>query len=152
LIYAATSFGVYKSSDKGSTWIASSNGSFSVLALDPNNSFTIYGGSFYGVYKSTDAGDSWQATLLQQEIRQLVVTADNIIYAASRNGVYKSLNGGASWTAINSGLIDTGIYSIAVEPFNSNTVYAGTTIGGIFKTTDSGANWFAINSGFESHF
>ena len=39
------------------------------------------------------------------------------------------------------------ITSIAVDPANSSTVYAGTDGGGIFKSSDGGQSWAAANSG-----
>ncbi|MBI4464983.1 MAG: hypothetical protein HY647_09790 [Acidobacteria bacterium] len=39
------------------------------------------------------------------------------------------------------------ITSMAIDPANSATVYAGTDGGGIFKSTDGGQSWAAANSG-----
>ena len=61
-------------------------------------------------------------------------------------GVFKSTNGGASWTAANSGMGSIYVYSLAIDPTNSQTVYAGTW-GGVFKSTNGGASWTAANSG-----
>jgi photosystem II stability/assembly factor-like uncharacterized protein/pimeloyl-ACP methyl ester carboxylesterase len=39
------------------------------------------------------------------------------------------------------------IESLAIDQHNSNTIYAGTSLGGIFKSTDGGASWNGINTG-----
>ena len=39
------------------------------------------------------------------------------------------------------------IVSIAIDPINPNTLYAGTWGAGIFKTTDGGSNWYPVNTG-----
>ncbi len=78
---------------------------------------------------------------------------------------FKTTDGGASWTAIDSGIINNGISSLAIDPFNSQVVYVGTPgaggcgggngaggcgpdiPGGVYKTTDGGATWTAVNAG-----
>ena len=58
---------------------------------------------------------------------------------------------GASWTAVNSGLIDTDVLALAIDPATPSTLYAGTD-GGVFKSTNAGASWTAINSGLTHAF
>ena len=68
------------------------------------------------------------------------------IYAATAGGVFKSTNGGVSWTFANSGIPNVEIYTLAIDPTNPNTIYAGTgfsgsTCAGLYKSTDGGASW-----------
>jgi photosystem II stability/assembly factor-like uncharacterized protein len=58
--------------------------------------------------------------------------------------VYKSTDGGATWSASGTGL--TYVYALAVDPIDSNTLYAGTN-GGVFKSTNGGTTWSAVNTG-----
>src|SRR6185436_7809881 len=44
------------------------------------------------------------------------------------------------------------IASLAVDPTNPSTVYAGTDGGGVFKTTTGGIGWTAINTGLTGNF
>jgi len=75
-----------------------------------------------------------------------------IMYAAGvAGGVWKSTNGGGSWTATGDTMLNMAVSSMAMDPFDSQTIYAGTGEGflngdgvrglGIFKTTDGGATW-----------
>ncbi|MSS72959.1 MAG: hypothetical protein EXS64_15920 [Candidatus Latescibacteria bacterium] len=41
------------------------------------------------------------------------------------------------WTAVNTGLTNTSVGDLAVDPKTPQTVYAG-TLGGVFKTTNGG--------------
>ncbi len=50
----------------------------------------------------------------------------------------------ASWTSLG---LDHPILTLAIDPSNHATLYAGTDGEGAFKSTDSGASWTAINSG-----
>jgi photosystem II stability/assembly factor-like uncharacterized protein len=61
-------------------------------------------------------------------------------------------DGTGTWSAINSGLTNTHVTSLAIDPSNTGTIYAGTGVG-VFKSTDDGGNWSAINSGltYEVH-
>jgi uncharacterized protein (TIGR03437 family) len=76
----------------------------------------------------------------------------NIIYSAGvAGGVWKSTNAGGSWTPLTDLLPNIAVNSLAFDPTNPNTIYAGTGEGffnsdgvrgaGIFKTTDGGMNW-----------
>jgi len=59
--------------------------------------------------------------------------------------VSKTTNSGTTWTRYT--LAGTGwTYALAVDPSNSNIVYAGGNPG-LFKTTNSGTNWSNISSG-----
>ena len=62
-------------------------------------------------------------------------------------GVFKSTNGGGNWSAVNTGLTDTYVHALAIDPVTPTTLYAGTEGGGVFKSTDGGGNWSAVNTG-----
>jgi photosystem II stability/assembly factor-like uncharacterized protein len=57
----------------------------------------------------------------------------------STTGIYKSTDGGLNWSR--GGLVGRTLYSLAVDPTNSDTVYAGTSSRGLYKSTDGGASW-----------
>lgn len=68
-------------------------------------------------------------------------TQDGVIYMAGDVlGVYKTTDHGLHWRMINHGLTDYGVYSLAVDPTNPQTVYAASE-GGLYKSTDAGENW-----------
>src|SRR5262245_9412800 len=47
---------------------------------------------------------------------------------------------GAGWSAINTGLASLDVRTLAIDPVNAATIYAGSRAG-VFKSTDGGANW-----------
>ena len=61
--------------------------------------------------------------------------------------MFKSTNGGAAWSAVNTGLTNTVVYALAIDPATPSTLYAGTDGGGVFKSTNGGAAWSAVNTG-----
>jgi hypothetical protein len=84
------------------------------------------------------------------------VNPDVMYAAAVAGGIWKTTNGGTSWVALNDFLANIAVTSLAFDPSNSNTIYAGTGEGffnadgvrgaGIFKTTDAGATWNRLSS------
>lgn len=91
--------------------------------------------------------------------RALLVNPSNpsVMYAGGvSGGVWKTTNAGASWTAMADLLPNIAINSIAMDPANSNVIYAGTGEGyfnedavrgaGIFKSNDAGVNWSYLAS------
>jgi photosystem II stability/assembly factor-like uncharacterized protein len=161
--------GVFKSIDAAQTWTASNSGLpvaiIDVLRIDPSNPATLYAGTnFAGVFKSTNGGQSWTAAnsgMTNALIEDLAVDPVNptTLYAAiggcSFNcsltaGVFKSTNGGMSWAGVNSGITDLQVVSLAVEPSDTNILYAGTRLHGVFKSIDGGASWTPVNPDLSS--
>jgi len=81
--------------------------------------------------------------------------ATNTIYLGSNNpgGIFKSNDAGATWAPSNTGLPPyfswavTPVTALAVDPSNSNIIYAGTPGLGIFKSVNAGASWTSASIG-----
>ena len=82
-----------------------------------------------------------------------------ILYVGGGNdGILKSTDGGLTWTLLSNGMVAgrKAILSIAVDPTNSDVVYAGfgcdVTVfcGGVYKTIDGGLNWTLAATGLNS--
>ena len=78
---------------------------------------------------------------------------NRIIVGASTGGIWLSTNGGQSFSAVADFLGNIVIGTMAFDPFNPNTIYAGTGEGftayqgvGMFKSIDSGSTWTHLNS------
>ena len=68
-------------------------------------------------------------------------TQDGVIYMGSDVlGCYKSQDHGRTWKMINNGIAGYGVFSLAVDRTNPQTVYAATT-DGLSKSTDGGEHW-----------
>ena len=75
------------------------------------------------------------------------------LYAGTGSGgVFKSTNSGASWSAANTGLTNTDVRALAVDPTDAMTLYAGTNGSGVFKSTDAAAGWTPKSSGLTNRF
>ncbi len=79
------------------------------------------------------------------------VTLDPVIagvmYAGtSTGGVFKSTDGGRSWAPSSQGLGTTGVLSLAIDPLQTSTVYAGTNRG-IYRSDDGALTWTEASDG-----
>ncbi len=164
-ILLGTSTGqMFASSDAGRTWLrlARLGGDEYVLdhiAIDPQNPDYIYVSAwsaasqeFGEIFRTRDGGATW-ATLPAmhgKSIRALAMFKGNshVLIAGALDGVFRSKDGGDTWERLspaNSAEIKN-IESIAVDPKDPNTIYAGTWHLA-WKTSDGGVNWQHINKG-----
>jgi len=156
LMLAAASSGVYKSTNGGSSWSLtplSSSAALS-LALRPSNPNVVYAGlSFGGIQISTNFGGSWapsstglpsSSTVLALAVNPVTQTT---VFAglAYPYGVFKTTTG--SWAAVNGGINQIFISSLAAIPGSTTTFLAGADQLGVQKTTNDGASFAASNSG-----
>lgn len=163
-LYAAGSFGVFKSKDGGSTWRRASSGLpytralVSILAIDPTAPNTLYAGTTgAGIFTSRDAGGSWTDVTAGFPpatpgtnpvpipwINALAMdpSAHATVYAGTTfDGVFKSTDRGRSWTVMNAGFHpDPIVYALVIDPRAPATVYAGTDFG-VYKSSDGGLTW-----------
>jgi photosystem II stability/assembly factor-like uncharacterized protein len=63
IVYAATTYGMYKTPDGGDTWYEINEGIYTnimfSLIIHPQNSQTLFAGGEFSVYKTTDGGVEW---------------------------------------------------------------------------------------------
>ncbi|MEI6309625.1 MAG: hypothetical protein WCP58_08295 [bacterium] len=166
-LYAGTDGGgICKSTDGGASWNASSSGltnSDALCLVFGSTPRTLYAGTRgSAVFRSTDGGANWEpwsngltrnvvlclASYIPPHHGSEVV--DPTLYAGTLyGGVFKSTNGGGNWSEINNGLTGTLVSDIAIDPSNSQILYAATDAGA-FKSTNGGGNWSEINNGITS--
>ena len=174
---ASGSGGVFKSTDGGMIWtnVGSFSTGLTVtqvlaLAIDPSTPATLYAGTgnFFslggGIFKSINGGTSWTSVgnvstgLPATPVLALAIdpstpatlyagTGNSVLLGLQTGGIFKSANGGTTWTAASSGLTDTNVFALAIDPSTPATLYAG-TYDGVFKGTNGGTSWTAVNFGF----
>ena len=105
-IYAGTTNGAYKSTNRGDSWskIAGGLGDDFIahILIDPQEHSTLYAGTTQGVFRSQDEGDHWtpiQEGLTTKNVRYMAMdpTDPKIIYAGTQKGLFKTVNGGEAW-------------------------------------------------------
>ena len=100
-----------------------------------------------GIWQSPDGGENWamvrQPFQLEAQVRALTPhpTQPKVIYAGANTGVYVSEDKGVSWERLESPMNDLHVWSLAIDPQDPDTIYAGTRPPYVFRTKDGGKNW-----------
>lgn len=158
-LYAATAFGVQKSSDGGKTWTIISKGlpdeQAVALAINPLNSKMLYSGyDGLGIYKSTDGGITWTPKndgLPSRNVRTIAFHPKdpNTLYAGIKGGVCITNNAGEKWSPTSGFKSFTNVNTIVINPQDPTVLYAGTGSEGVYKSTNGGVSWKDINTGLD---
>lgn len=160
------SVGIFRSTDSGATWTASDDGIIDTstgvspvdvesIAVDPRNPNVVLAGSLFSdIFRSADGGSTWQPVTLGGfslglQTSTIVFDPSNSsnVYAASNLGFLRSTDGGNTWFLAG----DAGVpfFSLAIDPSQPRTLYAGDSTGsGIWKSTDGGSHWATANVSF----
>jgi hypothetical protein len=164
-VWAATSEGVYKTTDAGTNWTLVHPVLMAMdIVVDPTNGNVAYVShgqigvppdGIAGIYKTTDGGTSW--TLLGGGLpstdfgrTSLTISSNGqTLYAGVSSatghnivGLYRTTNGGTTWTNMNSTNFTGGQawYDnvVAVSPVDNNLVIAAGL--DVYRTTNGGGN------------
>src|SRR5258706_4220513 len=163
-ILLGTSTGqMFASNDAGRSWsrLARLGDDYVLdhIAIDPQDSNRIYVSAWSvssqqvgEIFRTRDGGRNWDnlPAMHGNSVRALAMYKGNskVLVAGALNGVFRTKDGGDTWERLspaNSADIKN-VESIAVDPKDPNTVYAGTWHLA-WKTSDGGANWQHINKG-----
>lgn len=193
-VFVATATGgLWTTANNGVTWTPifdhESTSSVGAVAVHPDNPDVIWVGTGeanarnsvswgHGVFKSTDGGKSWTNVGLEEthHIGRIVVDPrdPNTVWVAAlghvwgpnpERGLYKTSDGGRTWEKSLSINDRTGVVDVAMDPRDSNTLYAAAyqvqrdafaggspavetgPDSGIYKTTDGGRSWKKLSKG-----
>ena len=138
-IYAATSGGMFKSTNAAGTWAASNTGfpfSFirvNALAIDKTNNL-LYAATNNGLFKSANAAASWANINgnLPPFTSSLVVpdpTNSSIIYQVTSGFVFKTTDAGSTWTISNTGIPTATASALLLNPTQPATLYLAAPAG-----------------------
>lgn len=161
-VLVATSSGVQKTTNGGSTWITKRTGNIKDIKMKPNDPTVWYAITSNAFYRSTDSGETFSTVAIGNLTNSgnlaMDVTAanPNYVYIVSStsggtfNGVFKSTNSGASFSRTNQAAIlfnnqQAAWYDLAltVSSANADIVYIGVV--DLYKSTNGGDNFTKIN-------
>jgi photosystem II stability/assembly factor-like uncharacterized protein len=141
---AATSSGLYSSSDHGKIWTGGPVlGKQDFVAVRANGE-TVVAATRSGVLVSIDGGTSWkQAPVgsLVTSIYGLALTPESHIFIASREGIYHSADAGATWEHLMNGVPAKDIASVSFDPESRRLLATSSAAGVVFESNDNGHSW-----------
>ncbi len=164
ILWVATSQGLYKTTNGGTTWLNKLNGDIKDLKLKPNNPDIIYATSTSSFYKSIDGGENFTqiSNGLPAFSNRLLIDVtpanENLVLALSTDGsgmfqgVYKSTDSGNNFVRTNEfdDILNSGQtwfnLALTVSETDENIVFVGAL--DVWKSTDGGDDFIKINSWF----
>jgi photosystem II stability/assembly factor-like uncharacterized protein len=173
VVYAGTEFiagsppGLFRSTDGGESFIrlpmpVSSGEGVLSIAIDPTDAGRMFVGTdFEGVFRTSDGGATWTAVNTGLPVRYPYgsqvfdlamdpVQPDTLYLGDLLDfGAFKTATGGDSWFHVINGLGTACIGTVAVEPSDPMTAYAGGGTGtslGFFGSDDGGSHWWRSTS------
>ena len=141
---AATTSGVYSSTDQGKTWrggqVLGQTDFVSVRADGP----TVVAATRSNVLVSNDSGSTWKLAGLPSYlvgIRSAAIASDSEIMIAAREGLFRSEDGGATWEHVVNGLPAKDITSVSFDSAHKRLLATSDATGVIFESHDGGRSW-----------
>lgn len=159
---SATDGGVFVTNTKGDVWRqmpyvptvngvdAISNTNITRMYMDPSDSGAVYlATEKNGLYSTYNVARGWGKVyaLPDKAVNDMAIDAKDkcTIFVAMENKLYKSVDCSRSFSEVyfdnNVGVFVT---SVAVDHYNSQNVYIGTSRGDILRSLDGGFSWRAI--------
>lgn len=153
VIFAGTWDGLYKSINSAQTWYRVDSGwayaQVVAIAFDALNPDIMYAGTKGdGIFKSEDGGETWE--------KRSVGLVDPIIYSVTTDpshsdtlfvgcdgGIARSYDGADTLVTV----LNYNRAFLAIDPQNSQIVYAGGKYNNLYKSIDGGESWSKSSEG-----
>jgi photosystem II stability/assembly factor-like uncharacterized protein len=147
---------IFASADYGRTWHATAgvaSGGYRMYFADGVGQRIYAVPAAWEILYSDDAGETWSTCAsigwyATSDTRLIIdpTNPDDLLLATQGLGVMASRDGCQSWETSNTGLGSLFVNTLAIDPANAGTLYAGTD-GGTFVSFDGGQQWGEINEG-----
>jgi photosystem II stability/assembly factor-like uncharacterized protein len=117
------------------------------LLVAPNDPEHVLLGTHAGLYESSDGGRDWQRVALEgQDAMNLARSEGKTVWTAGHNVFAKSTDAGATWTDVRpEGLPSLDLHGFAVDPNDSQTLYAAVAGQGLYRSRDAGQSFELIS-------
>jgi photosystem II stability/assembly factor-like uncharacterized protein len=141
---AATSAGLYTSSDQGKLWTGGPvMGKQDFVAVRADREM-IVAATRSTVLVSTDGGTEWKQaplTSFVSSVYGLAITPDANIFVASREGIFHSADAGKTWEHVVNGVPAKDIGSVTYDSERKRLFATSIVSSVIFQSDDNGRSW-----------
>ncbi len=152
----ASTLGVYRSDNAGSTWsslssVGSTHATYGwylcTSAVAPSSADSVLIGGF-NLRRSSNAGSTWATvTPPHVDLHALEFDAQGRLLCGGDGGLHRSTDLGSSWQPLNNNLGLVQFYAgLSVHPNNADDILGGTQDNGTNRRT-SGSNWTSVLGG-----
>jgi photosystem II stability/assembly factor-like uncharacterized protein len=148
--YAATSDGLYRSSDKGIVWMGGAVLGQTDFRLVSAQGHFVFAAELNRTFISTDDGSSWVPGLLPNGLSRItgaLVTPDEMLWLGGPEGVWTSRDKGNSFEKIKTLPIND-ISSISWDPALQRVLITSGNSPAVFSANGDGARWNYWNAGW----
>ncbi|MGD1046869.1 MAG: T9SS type A sorting domain-containing protein [Bacteroidota bacterium] len=144
--------GIYKSSDKGRSWIFTCWDGVPIVSLACSSTGELYAGIDFagtplvsGIYKSTDNGNNWTFSgLAYYYVTSIAISPNGYIFAGVQDSaVFRSTDHGISWIHSSNGFyLPRTVLTLNID--KKGNVYAG--MDGLWRSTNNGETWTTVGN------
>ncbi len=147
LMYLGTNLGIYRSLDRGVTWLPLPTVKAPVTTKKPVKKVPVKKGTAVKTPVVTAAaiGPAVKTVgSINEKVKVLEFTEDgrNGIFAGTDKGLYRSYDIAKGWEKLNLGVgINENIFAIHTSPTRPGTIWVGTATSGVLVSRDDGKTW-----------
>ena len=144
ILYAATSIGLFKTTNSGDTWEKVLSANCNSVVFKPGSDTDVYAAlraAPSSVMKSTDSGENWDLvyefpTNWSSPNLEVSIADENFIAACNSSQIFSSSDNGDTWEAKGS-MADGSEFTIS--PTNTDIMMGGYL--NVYRTEDGGTTW-----------
>jgi photosystem II stability/assembly factor-like uncharacterized protein len=151
-VFAAAMAGVFRSSDGGTSWNATSVHAavpFCEAIVAPTESVReqlLFVGGRNGLHRSEDHGTTWVQALSGGRVLSIAMSRDVLLIGTEQDGILRSGDGGHTFAGANAGLTDLTVLTLALSPdFERDGTGFAATLSGLYRTRNAGKSWRALD-------
>jgi ligand-binding sensor domain-containing protein len=145
-VFVNTYSGLYRSSDGGETWTATTPLDDYSWRLYIDGRDRLYNNCGRGLYVSEDRGESWTLilSLVSSSVDRVASNTAGDVFATGSWGLSRSTDRGASWTLLGF----SGSQWVDITVGEDGTLYLGLQRGGIHRSAGASGAWERFDAGF----
>lgn len=160
--------GLFRSLDGGETFRRTCDGMFvechvRALAVDPRDDRRLLLGNELGLFRSADGAENWErveSPVNGLQVWSILLLPQNpavMLVGTCPSRIFRSADAGKTWQETTPAIrqecpriLWTRVTTLAADPVERDTVWAGVEIDGLWRSRDAGLTWARTGTGLSS--